>query len=389
MWQHLRGKEWKPNQLDKVVTKYQFPLYHFIRKKERVKKVKLPNNYGSVYKLSGKRRKPWAVRRTVGWKQIPEKMKSYPIYEFIGFYATKTEALQVLAAYNENPYDLSLNTITFKEVYEKWSDVHFEKVSVSNVNGYKAAFRLCDKIKDIKFADIKLNHLQQIVNDSGKNTPTLKKLKILFGLMYDYAVMHEIVPPDKREMVRYVDISKPGNPNAYDRKPFSKQAIKTLWKTYSSNEYLTVVLILIYSGVRIGELIDLEKKDVHLEERWFYVKESKTNAGIREVPIAEKIVPFFEYWMNRNCDHLICTPDNKPFDYRNYYDSYWKPIMQDLSLAKYTPHCTRHTCISLLTEAGVDERIIQKIVGHKGQNVTQIVYTHVDLPFKLEAINKI
>ena len=55
----------------------------------------------------------------------------------------------------------------------------------------------------------------------------------------------------------------------------------------------------------------------------------------------------------------------------------------------HRPHDTRHTCISLLTEAGVDERIIKKIVGHKGQGVTQIVYTHVDLPYKLEAINLI
>ena len=347
--------------------------------------MKLPNKYGSVYKLSGKRRNPWAARKTVGWKQIPEKKKSYPVYKFIGYYATRAEALQALASYNEDPYDLHFNTITFEEVYEKWSDIHFEKVSASNVNGYKASFRLCDKIKDMKFVDIKLDHLQQVVDDSGKNTPTLKKLKIMFGLMYDYAVIHEIVSQDKRDMVRYVDISKAGNPNAYDRKPFSKKAIKTVWDAHDSNVYLTVVLILIYTGVRIGELLDLEKKDIHLDERWFYVKESKTDAGIREVPIAEKIVPFFEYWMNRNCDHLICTPD----EYRNYYDSYWKPMMQELSLAKYTPHCTRHTCVSLLTEAGVDERIIQKIVGHKGQNVTQVVYTHVDLPFKLEAINLI
>ena len=63
--------------------------------------------------------------------------------------------------------------------------------------------------------------------------------------------------------------------------------------------------------------------------------------------------------------------------------------MNSLSLEKYTPHCTRHTCVSLLTEAGVDERIIQKIVGHKGQNVTQAVYTHLDLDTKLDAINRI
>ena len=92
--------------------------------------------------------------------------------------------------------------------------------------------------------------------------------------------------------------------------------------------------------------------------------------------------------MQKECDHLICTPDEEPFLYRNYYDSYWTPLMQQMNM-KHRPHDTRHTCVSLLTEAKVDERIIKKIVGHKGQGVTQIVYTHVDLPYKLEAINLI
>ena len=351
--------------------------------------MKLPNKYGSVYKLSGKRRNPWVARKTTGWKQILKSQKSYPIYEFIGYYPTKTEALQALANYNEDPFDLHFNTITFEEVYDKWSDEHFQKISDSNVKCYQAAFNICKNLWNMKFQEIRLDHLQNVVDASGKNTPTLKKVKIMFGLMYDYAVIHEIISQDKRDMIRYVDISKPGNPNAFDRKPFSKKAIKVVWDAESSNEYLSVILILIYTGLRIGELLDLEKKDIHLDERWFFVKESKTDAGIREVPIAEKIVPFFEYWISKDCDHLICTPNNKPLTYRNYYDSYWTPLLKSLSLSKYTPHCTRHTCVSLLTEVGIDERIIQKIVGHKGQNVTQIVYTHVDLPTKLEAINLI
>ncbi len=350
--------------------------------------MKLPNAYGSVYKLSGKRRNPWVVRKTVGWKQIPEKLRAYPIYEYIGYYPTKSEALQALASYNEDPYDLHAKTITFEEVYEKWSNEYFE--TIKNYNGYKAAYKTSEPLHNMKFQDIKLDHLQKVVDESGKNTPTLKILKNLWGLMYDYAVVHEIVNPDKREMVRYVNISKPGNPNAFERKPFTKKAIKHLWEAETSNPYLSVVLMLIYTGVRIGEMLNLQKKDVHLNKRWFYVKSSKTESGIREVPIAEKLVLFFEYWMTKDdCEYLISTPDGKPFQYRNYYDSYWIPLMKDLNLSKYTPHCTRHTCISLLTEAGVDERVIQKIVGHKGQNVTQVVYTHLDLPIKLEAINKI
>lgn len=350
--------------------------------------MKLPNGFGSVYKLSGKRRNPWVARKTTGWTFNKEKKKSYPIYQFVGYYSSRQEALTALVDYNKDPYDLHFDTITFGELYERWSDKHFPTVSDSNVNGYKASFRLCDNIKDMNIHDIKLDHLQKVVDESGKNTPTLKKLKIMFGLVYDYAVKHEVVSGEKRDMVRYVDISKAGNPNAYNRKPFSKKEVQTVWKHQEGNEYISVILIMIYSGVRIGELLDLKKEDIHLDERWFYIREAKTEAGIREVPIAEKIVPYIQYWMKKNCDYLICTPDEKHFKYRNYYDSYWTPLMEQMNLT-HRPHDTRHTCVSLLTEAKVDERIIKKIVGHKGQGVTETVYTHLELPIKLEAINSI
>ena len=60
--------------------------------------------------------------------------------------------------------------------------------------------------------------------------------------------------------------------------------------------------------------------------------------------------------------------------------------MMELLNMEHKPHDTRHTCVSLLTEAGVDERIIKKIVGHKGKSVTETVYTHLDLEIKLEAM---
>lgn len=56
---------------------------------------------------------------------------------------------------------------------------------------------------------------------------------------------------------------------------------------------------------------------------------------------------------------------------------------------KHRPHDTHHTCVSLLAAAGIDERIIKKIVGHAGQGVTENVYTHYELESLREAINKI
>ncbi len=239
----------------------------------------------------------------------------------------------------------------------------------------------------MRMSDIKLDHLQRVVDDSGKNKPSLRKIKVLFGLMYDYAVIHEIVGQDKRDMVRYVDISGAGNPNSYGRAPFTAEELSVLWE-HSAEEYISAVLILIYTGLRIGELLSLKVSDVHLEERWLYVREAKTASGVREVPIAEKIAPFVEHWLSKGADYLICSPSIKHLSYRGYYDTYWKPLMDELSI-EHKPHDTRHTCISLLTEADVDARVIKQIVGHKGQNVTEAVYTHVSLKAKLDAINRI
>ena len=56
----------------------------------------------------------------------------------------------------------------------------------------------------------------------------------------------------------------------------------------------------------------------------------------------------------------------------------------------HKPHDTRHTCISKLTEAPVEQTMSKKIVGHSGaMTLTERVYTHLDIETLVEAINKI
>ena len=162
--------------------------------------MKLPNGFGTVYKLSGNRRNPYVAKKTKGWEIDPKTGKSKQLYTVVGYYPTRKEALTALAEYNKDPFDLHLATITFEEVYERWSEIHFEKIK--DTNGYKAAFNTSKDLWKMKFVEIKLDHLQNVVVNSGKNTPTLKTLKIMWGLMYDYAVVHEIVSQDKRDVYK-------------------------------------------------------------------------------------------------------------------------------------------------------------------------------------------
>lgn len=349
--------------------------------------MRLANGIGTVYKLSGKRRNPYIVRKTVGWEIDTKTEKAKQKFITIGYAPTRAKGLEMLMNYNQNPYDINAAKTTFSDVYKKWSAEKFPTISTSNVNGYKASYRCCEILYNRTFKDLKLSDLQYVIDSCGKNYPTLRKLKVLFNQLYNYAMKYEICNKDYSE---YIDIAKhkEKNPNKTNRTPFSKEEIELLW-VQKNNEFVQIVLMLIYSGVRVSELLDLKRENVNIEEHCFDVVASKTDNGIRKVPIADKVYNFYKKWYNDGEKYLLHTADGKKLTYRNYYDSYWKPVMELIN-SDHKPHDTRHTCISLLSEKEVSPTLIKKIVGHSGaMSLTEKVYTHTNVRELLDAINKI
>ena len=243
--------------------------------------MKLANGVGTVYKLSGNRRNPYIVRKTVGWDIDTATGKRKQQYITIGYAPTRAKGLEMLMDYNKNPYDIEASKITFAEVFEKWSAEKFPTISDSNAKAYKASYNTCEPLHDRVFKDLKLTDLQGIVDNCGKNYPTLRKLKVLFSQMYEYAMKYEICMKDYSE---YVDILKfkDKNPNKTDRSPFSREEIDALW-LQENNLYAQIVLMLIYSGVRVSELLDLKRENVNIEEHCFKVE--RPAASIRSSSI--------------------------------------------------------------------------------------------------------
>lgn len=348
--------------------------------------MKLPNGFGTIYKLSGKRRKPWRAAVTSGWEYDEEKDKLIQKRTTLGYYATRQEALTALTEFNRQPFDLSSGSCTFQELYDRWSAEKYPAISRSNKNGYISAYKSCEMLYDKKFRELKLSHLQDVITHSDKGYPSLLRIRGLYIQLYDYAIKHDICA---RDYSRYVTVPKKQD-NAHKRFPhrkFEAGEIQQLWE-HSGIYTIDIILLLIYSGVRISELLDLRKEHVHLEERYFQVIASKTENGIRIVPIAEKVVPVWQHFLASSSEFAICSPAGKKIVYRTYHDSF-KKSMQDLQMS-HRIHDTRHTCISMLTQANVNPSIIKTIVGHAGaMSLTERVYTHLDTSLLIEAINKI
>lgn len=136
--------------------------------------------------------------------------------------------------------------------------------------------------------------LQTVIDTCGKNYPTLKKIKVLFNQLYDFAIKNDICNKDYSTFVDVVQY-KDRNPNKYDRNRFEKEEIERIWEQ-KDDKYYQIVLMLLYNGVRISEFLDLKKENVHLDEQYFDVISSKTENGIRKVPITNKVLPFYKTW---------------------------------------------------------------------------------------------
>lgn len=336
--------------------------------------MKNPNGYGSVFKLAGNRRKPWCARVTVGWTDEGRQQ-----YKNIGYYEERSDAMIALAQYNNDPYDLDANKITFAEIYEKWSEEKFPKISDSNIRGYKTSFNKCSMLHEMKFRQIKKMHMQRVINENEHLSYQVRmKLKTLFSQLYQFAIENDIVEKDYSKFVEAGEQT-----TKIIRTPFSDAEIETLWRNLDT-PYVDTILIMIYSGMRVGELLEIKSANVNID-RQILIGGIKTKASIdRTIPIHDRILPL----INLDNEHLVVSPTGKKMSYNNYIQRQFTPIMKKLGM-NHLPHDCRHTTATLLDNAGVDRTIVKMILGHASNDVTERVYTHKTPEQLLSAINKI
>ena len=338
--------------------------------------MKLPNGFGSVHKLPGNRRKPWRARKTVGWDTDYEKGTCKQKYATIGYYPTQAEALQALADYNANPYDISTNQITFEEIYEKWSEEHFQMIVPSARRTWKSAFSYCTPLYHMRMKDIRAEHLEQTIRSAAVGDNTKIRMKSLFNLMYKYCLKHEIVEKNYPALCDSIKKPKP----KIIRTPFSTNEIQKLWDNIQF-PFVDMVLIGIYSGFRPQELAVLKTVNIDFENN--IIKGGlKTDAGKnRLVPIHPAVLDLvynnYNKALSLNSEYLFNDEKGQQGTWLTYdkYRGRWNKIMEKLAL-QHRPHDTRHTFITKAKSCNVDEYILKLIVGHEVSDITEKVYTH-------------
>ena len=256
------------------------------------------------------------------------------------------------------------NTITLRQLFNEWLPIHSQSISRSAVNSYHIAFKHISNIADMSITDIHFQHLQNVIDSmhvKGLSYSSCKKVRTVLNQLFNYAIIKDY------PITNYaLHLNLGPNVPTIKRRVFTRQQINKLWAIDTS--YSRMILILLYTGLRIGELLNLRRQDINRRSSYLIVKHAKTKAGEgRIIPIHHRIAPLIEQVYNSTDNYLF------PISYTTFR-KHFQDVLKQLN-CKHTIHDTRHTFASLL-DAVSPPNALRSLLGHKQGDITTRVYTH-------------
>lgn len=326
------------------------------------KTVKRANGTGTVYKLQGRRTRPWVAAKG---KTI------------IGYFDKKTSALEALARLHGRSIDEIYNW-TFKEVYDAWKDEHFREISERGIESYKWAFDILKPLHNRKFRELRTADYQEVIDKyRDKSYSTLSKFKQLATQMSQWGIRQELITTNFASFIKLPENVKK------EKDIFSAEEIEALEK--DGSQEAKVVLMMIYTGMRIGELFNLRVENVH---ETYVIGGEKTKAGRnRIIPIRSEGRVFFAEFKQRATNELLISGYSGQKIAANFRKRDYYPLLDRLGISKKTPHTARHTFASWAVANNIKPELLQKMLGHADYSTTANIYEHFDIDQLIDAID--
>lgn len=330
--------------------------------------MKRPNGAGGVRKLPGRRRKPYQAVVTDGMKWTGTKFIQNQVS--LGVYRTRAEALDALADFRMNPINLEGRNLTFENVYELIKDNFKESMK----NPLRSSFRqLYPIIGKKKVADIRKRELDMVaVALADKSASTQNNAKILISRVFKYAMENDYINKDYSQYMTFLETADPHEKTSL--------SVKEVQKVLGAEDPLTTYLL--YTGMRISELLDMKSRDVYEEDGilCFHVTKSKTKNGVRIIPVHSDIIGSLEL----KGDYVLHPHSNITYRRQDF-----RSLMAELNIKGHTPHDLRRTFSTFAKRSGMDDFYRRSLMGHSQLNLTDEVYTDAfvsDLKAQMELL---
>lgn len=322
---------------------------------------------------------------------------------------------------------LSSDTALFGKIAENWIEHFKPTISEKMRLRYKGIIRgKLQPLAEMRVRDLRPMHLQVIINEMAKDGYAQKSMQMVkqtASQILDLAMQNDLVYRNVFEKIKVPHV------DAEERQPITEEQRELILNTWEGHRMGVPALIMLYCGLRRGELLALLWTDIDFKAKTLSVskaadmptnattvKKPKTKAGTRIVPIPDAIMPALLKARREAISMYVC-PAMRTGDIMSAqaYTEAWSSYMHYLNLCAggrdkvrtknengkvcfipavqamepFTAHQLRHSYATMLYDADVDVKTAQKLLGHADFSVTMKIYTHLSTEKESAGIEKL
>lgn len=375
---------------------------------------KRTNGEGTIYKRADGR---WCAAYYVGIKRKFLYGKSQKEVKY------KLKALMEEEKENEQLTDTGSLTLQ-SWVLQYLKDYKVNEIKASTMNTYMTFYRkhIADSdIGEMELQEIQTNDLQRYYNrklKEGLSAKTVRHLSVIIREALTQAVRLRYIRNSPQEGVILPKKEK------YEGKTLSQSDVLKLLKEAVDEPLYPLIMTAIFTGMRKGEILGLQWKNVDLDNGYIKVEKSlcrvadgvdekgryrtkvvllepKTAASKRIIPITSQLVDILEHHRERQEKYKKEAVDfyNSELDlvFANYLGDFMSErevlrgfytVLDKYEIPRVRFHDLRHTYASLLMESETDSKVIQELLGHSSISTTLDIYTHLKMEQKRNSVDK-
>lgn len=304
--------------------------------------------------------------------------------------------------------------VRFIDIAHKWVDMAHPDIMPHTRKTYHTMIdRHLTPLHEIELKKLKPMHLQEVLNGmyaKGLSDHSVNDAKIIASAILDFAMDNDLL---FRNVFVHVSVPKRGKAK---RLPITEEQKDLILRTWQGHRMGVAVLVMLFCGLRRGEIIALTWNDVDMDAMTISVTKAatfscnqadikcpKTEAGNRIVPFPAQLLPIFKE-ARRNRALYVCPAADGSMMTNTAWTTSWNSYMHYLNIQaggrdasrsnpkvvamnRFTAHQLRHTYATMLYDAGVDVKTAQDLLGHADSTVTMNIYTHLSAKKKEKALN--
>ncbi len=281
--------------------------------------------------------------------------------------------------------------LTVERYMDHWLDSQRDRVRPGTFKPYEAIARLhvkptLGKTKLEKLTAMQLENLYRQKLDSGLSARRVRYIHVTIRKALKDAVRLQLLSRN------VADAAIPPRAAKSEIEPLTQDQMRTLLEAARGDKLECLYVLAVTTGMRQGELLGLQWKDVDLDGGKLRVNRSvyegvtsppKTSAGRRTIRLSKLAVAALrKHRLNaarqRISEWVFPNAHGTPIGHQNLHNRSWKPLLKRAGLSHSVRfHDLRHSCISLLLARGVPVKVVSEMSGHADISVTLSVYGHV------------